>query len=191
MAFFRLGPSKGDRPHIVCYSEDGFENKYGINARTLFQGNEIGDWNDSMTFSYDPSEGDTATDFLINNLQWVLISNKVRSVLQDLGVDHVQYLPVHVRNVSTGTVIDGYTALNVTRLTDALDLENSVYMELKSSGRPLIIVKKFALSAAKLEGQHVVRVQNQPNPLFLSEYVVNGLLKAGATGCDFWEVKMT
>lgn len=75
-------------------------------------------------------------------------------------------------------------------LLDALDLENSVYSEIKVRDIKYLAIKKYALQQEKVRGFNFVRLKKSKFSTFVSEFVRNKLVENNITGCDFLEVKV-
>lgn len=192
MKFYRLLPEDVvETNDIFCCAVEDYETRYGLtDSYMMTKGKYIQEWRTDFTFEFDPNEGKNATDFMTNDLAWVIVSERIRQVLESLEIDNAQYLPIVIRDKQSGTTLDGYSVLNVTNLTDALDLGQSRVHELKASGKVVRLMSKFALKEDAIVGKHVLRLLGYTTPLFISEVAVDELRRISATGCDFAEVRM-
>ncbi|MCX7747914.1 MAG: hypothetical protein N2645_13655 [Clostridia bacterium] len=176
---------------IACKVEDGFEAKYSINKNDIYQGSQFDYWNSSFTFYYRAQDGDIATDYLVNDLGWPVISPKFREILvQTNEVNNVQYLPIKIIEEKTKKELNGYSVINILDLIDAIDLNHSLYRTLEAKGRKVLIFTHYALDSKKLGGLHLVRLKDPIFPTFISEALKNELLKSRLTGLDFSEVRV-
>lgn len=192
MKYYRLLPDGERIGDVVCRSIESYQSEFHVdNEYVLNEGRYISTWDENFVFEYDPNEGTVFSDYITNDLGWILISEKMKRVMQDAGEVSIQFLPVVIKNKETNETHHQYSVLNVTQLTDALDLNNSEYKEFKTTDHTMLLVKKFAILKAKVAGKHVLRLLNQDGPLFCSEAVVSSLTHAGVTGCDFLEVILT
>lgn len=143
---------------IICYAENCYESKYNIKHYDVNQGLFLKDYNDGITFYYDEKNGSKVTDYISNNLGWIIISPRFKTILEVVGVNNVQYIPIEIRGQSTNDVIMGYSIVNIINLVDGLSLESSVYKVRKVRSQEYISVIKPALDSIKLRGLHLVRV---------------------------------
>ncbi|GAA0180836.1 hypothetical protein SH2C18_34620 [Clostridium sediminicola] len=180
----------GTMEDMVCFSDKDYENKYSVKGNYLYEGKIIKDWNPDFTFYYNSEEGYRPTDYLPNNLSWLLVSSKFVEIIKKIGVREVQFLPVVIKEVNTGKIIEGYSVLNITRLTNAIDLPNSLYTEIEARDIKVISVIKYALNKNKLKGSHLVRLKAHKFATFISDEIKNELEKNKITGFGFLEVKV-
>lgn len=163
----------------------------GIDQYDLKKGCYIEKWNPNLTFCYDSNEGDVFTDYLGNNLAWFVISNRLKVLFETIGCEKIQYLPVKIYNINDNSVTDDYYVANIFNIQDALDLENSKYDEwIIDDTSKMLSIECHALKEDKLRGIHILKLQADPFPIFVSEKVKSAIKKHGITGCDFLEVKV-
>lgn len=181
---------KNNKEIMSCFSDKDCENKYGIRTSELYEGKVINDWNKDFTFYYNSKEGYKYVDYQSNNLGWFLISPKFTQIINSVGVKGIQFLPVIIKEVNTGEILEGFSVVNITRLTEALNLQNSVYSEIEARGKKYINVIKYALSKDKLNGLNFLRLKDHEFVTFVSDEIKIELEKNKITGCDFLEVKV-
>jgi len=181
---------RSKKEDIVCTSEEDFLEKYEVKQYDLNEGKYFDDWNSNFTFYYNSKEGTKPTDLLANNLGWFLISQDFQDILKNIGVSEVQFLPVKIVEKNTGKKLEGFSVLNIISLSDALDLTHSTYTEIEARGQKYLTIIKYALSKEKLNGFHIVRLQNSKFASFVSQVVKEQLEINKITGCDFLEVKI-
>lgn len=112
-----------DKNRVKAEAQDSME---GLDRYDLDRGIEITQWNEYFKFSYNPKEGKVFTDFLKNNLGWIIASQNLKKVISILQPTNIQYLPVKVVNMKTNEVNHIYSVDNLIDNIEALDLENSV-----------------------------------------------------------------
>lgn len=175
---------------IICFSEENYQEKYRVKQYDLNKGTYLNSWNNNFRFYYNSKQGYIPTDLLGNNLGWLIISQKFQLILKNIGIQNVQYLPIRIVNISTNEILEGFSVINVVCLTDAINLANSLYTEIEVSGIKVLSAIKYALNEKKLNGLHIVRLQNSRFATFISETVKNELERNKITGCDYLEVKI-
>ncbi len=174
--------------HVKCFTDDELE----FDRYMLAEGKHISDWKPDFTFYYDLADGDIFTDYLSNDLAWLVISERFKQVLEAIGVKDVEFLPCKVENIKNSTVLDCYYVANLTAMVDALNMDHSVYsiFELDDEDEKVLSIKKYALNKSAVIDFHVFRVRHGEFAIFISETVKKGLESNGITGCDYYEVKV-
>lgn len=175
---------------MVCYADDNFEEKYKINQYDVNEGIFIANWDKNFTFYYDSNEGTATNDYLANNLGWFLISPKFKDILVNLIVKDVQYLPVIIKEKYNGSIIEGFHVVNITALTDALDLENSKYTERTIDNIKYKSIIKYTLKSKEIDGLDLVRIKDNKFATFISEKVKKEIKRNKLTGIDLLEIKV-
>lgn len=172
---------------ICCDSGD----LKGIDRYDVEHGKIIENWDSDITFTYDPSEGDRKTDYLGNNLGWLIISEKFRNVLQNVTTEKIQYLPVNIININNNQKLGNYFVVNIYNTVEALDLDKSEYKIFEiDENEKVISVKKYALKLENIN-KDIFKLKEKTIPIFLSERVMNEIKENNITGCDFLEVKVS
>ncbi|WBW96093.1 imm11 family protein [Oceanirhabdus sp. W0125-5] len=175
---------------IICYTDEEFENKFKIKHYDLNEGRLLQDYSEKIIFYYDRHNGNIPTDYISNDLGWLIISLKFKKILESIGVYNVQYIPIEIREKTTNDILIGYNIVNIIGLVDGLNLNESVYKVLKVRNKEYISVTKPALDINKLKGLHLARVKDCVFVTFVSEALIKELLNNNITGCDFLEVKV-
>lgn len=175
---------------MTCYSDDNFEEMYGVKRNDMYEGIRLENWSDDVTLYFDTSEGDEPTDLMANDLGWHIISRRFQEILENLSVSNVQLLPVILKEKSTGETIDDYSVVNIISLVEALDMEHSKYNVFEARGKKILSVMKYSLKGEKIENLHLVRLKESKFATFVSDVVRNELLSKNINGCDFIEVKI-
>ncbi|SHH28602.1 imm11 family protein [Clostridium grantii] len=172
---------------IICSSNE----LYGFEQYDVESGIRIEKWDDRITFTYDPNEGNRATDFLCNDLDWFLVSNRFRNIMESNNIEGIQYLNITVENQLNQKKLKGYSVLNICNLLDALDLEHSIYDEFEiDENEKVIFVKQRTLKSEVIKGNDIFKLKGDNFVNFVSEKVKNLIENNGLTGFDFSEVKI-
>ncbi|MDF2699409.1 MAG: hypothetical protein K0Q49_965 [Haloplasmataceae bacterium] len=191
MRYYKLIYSEERKKEMVCFTKDNYENEYGMSQYDLDKGRLINDWNHQFTFYYDCKDGNEPSDYLANNLGWFLISSRFKNLIEKLKIKNIQFLPVLIKEINAEiTILNDYVIVNITKLTDAFDLENSKYFELTAEDSIKIIsVVKYALKSNEIEGLDILRIVDHIFPIFISYRLKKEIKKNNLTGMDFLEVK--
>jgi hypothetical protein len=188
MKYFKLiYDYKNDDDVICCTQKD----MYGIDRYDVIKGEEINCWSESISFSYNPYDGKNFTDFLANDLNWFMVSQAFKEILEKNKIGGLQYLPIIILNDVTEEIIKNYYLTNVCNLIDALDLENSKFsIYTNIDGSNLISVNVYALKNDIIKDIDIFRIKDNNIPIFVSDKLRKIIRKNKITGCDFVEVKV-
>ena len=66
-------------------------NDHGVNQNDLINGKMFEDEETYFQFYYDEKEGDTWTDFIANDKGWLIVSDRIRALLENCNSD-IQFL---------------------------------------------------------------------------------------------------
>ncbi|MFC4323285.1 imm11 family protein [Litchfieldia salsa] len=185
MKYYKLLLDDSNQNDIVCFCKDskGFEQFH------LKEGKLIKNWNEDLTFYFNPEEGSEQTDYLANNLGWFLVSDKLKSLLIEIDKSQIQYLPIRVVNSKDNSIIKGYSVANILSLLDVLNLEHSDYSVIEVDDEKVYSIRKYAINKSAVSDYHIFKVKGYEIPMFVSEICKDAVLKQGITGCDFLGVK--
>jgi len=76
--------------------------------------------------NYDNGNKRVITDYVPNDLSWFIVTDKLKSIIESMKNNKVQYLPIRARSKDESEVLDLHL-VNICNIVDALDLENSKY----------------------------------------------------------------
>ena len=146
---------------------------------------------------YDPAypERTKLNDF-VDNLNGVLIANqKVVNILQKLGVNNVEYLPVWLMDHQDNLVSKDHVILNVLGGVEIIDMETSTYrmnalIEDQVDRIKNLIVKNDAIPV----GVHIFRASKKQKLFFISDDLKQAFEKYNIKGyraivADGWNGK--
>lgn len=150
-------------------------------------GKSISEWSD-VVLEYDSNEGKILTDYLANLYRWLVVSSDFMKLSGNFIDSQVQYLPIRVVDRSRNFETNSYSAINITILIDAMNMDESDYDILKMDNEEILLVTKYVLNKYKLEGSHIFRIKNDTIPIFVSEMIREIVEDNGLTGFDFLEV---
>ncbi|MCK4261255.1 MAG: hypothetical protein KAX49_19940 [Halanaerobiales bacterium] len=188
MKFYKLlYDYENDNDAICCMSDE----LYSIGQYDVEKGKSIDHWDSRITLYYDPMEGNKETDFLGNDLGWLIVSEKVKKILEEGQIEGIQYLPIKILNKKTNQYLKNYYVVNICNLVDALNLDQSEYdvFELDENEK-IISVKLFAVNGNQLKRIDIFKLKDDNIPKFVSERVKKILMKYNVTGFDFLEIKV-
>ncbi|PUA28295.1 MAG: hypothetical protein B0W54_17650 [Cellvibrio sp. 79] len=105
-----------------------------------------------------------------------LFSKRLKSVLDDLGVDNINYFPVELFDENSEKVIAYYYLGIISGLIKCLKSG----VETNAAGRRLI--KNPIIDPTLVGGQMLFRLYERPRLIVIDAYVKEGLERAGLTG---------
>lgn len=183
--FHLLYDYENDADAISCE----WDELYDIDRYDVEQGIYIDNWDSGITLFYNSKEGNRVTDFLGNDLGWLIISEKLKSIIEDKKIKGIQFLSIKIKNQVNNTVLNNYYVANIYNLVEALDLENSDYSEYElDENEKVISVKKHAVKEEKVTNMDIFRLKEDKFPIFVSEKFIQLINNHGATGFDFTEI---
>jgi hypothetical protein len=163
---------------------DGFDPNFWISAEKIVAPPAIelvGDTDSPATLS----------DLLLTGFQLQVFSPRLVSLLTDMQIQNVQYLPIRIINHETREVETTYRIANIVGAIDCLDLKNCEYARSRGSGN-IIRVSKFGIIPEKIMA--LVGMQGPPLIFRLGEFkrhilvhesVREACQRAGITGLKF------
>ncbi|NLL81429.1 MAG: maleate cis-trans isomerase [Tissierellia bacterium] len=189
MKYFKLlYDYENDNDAICCISNE----LNGIDQYVVEKGIFIKNWNMGIILFYNPKEGTRKTDFLGNDLGWLIVSAKLKNILEENFITGIQYLPIKIINALTNENLENYFVANIYNLVDAIDLANSKYdIFVVGDNEKIITIEKYALKKEKIIDVDIFKLKDDTIPKFISEKVVNLIQENNLTGCSFLEVKVT
>jgi len=146
----------------------------------IYQPEPIEEWPEEIAFY---AEGEPLEDYLFPTMvDWVLISERVKQVLEKLEVKGVQFLPIRVVRKETGEEVPGYWVLHVWKQISALDEEHTVYFEPRDEKYPQLDIIKVALRKEAIGKAEIFRLKERKVSIYVSRRVKERLEEIGATG---------
>jgi hypothetical protein len=159
---------------------------YDVEKRKI----ELDEWTDDMQASFDIANGHRITDYLVNNLDWFIVTDKLKRVIESMGNDGIQFLPIRAVSKDGSQVTDAYV-VNIFNHVDAIDLENSVYDVFPvDENTNWISVVKYALKRNTVKYMDLFRLKDHFFPIFISERLKKAMEENEITGCAYMEVKV-
>lgn len=173
-----------DDSYINCTNGDiGDMDEYIVSG-----GIYIKDW-EIFKFEYDSTEGDIMSDYVANIYGWLLVSNTFHELLLKSPLRaNLQFLPVEIVDVISGSTNATYKVVNILDIIDAIDLEHSKYDVFKLDGKNIITVEKYALKENMVKNYDIFRLKNDTIPIFVSEKIKKIIEKNKLKGFVFQEV---
>lgn len=177
---------ENDDNYIGCTVSDALN----LSQYIVCEGIKIENWNNNITFDFNPDEGEVETEYLGNSYGWLIFSSKFKNNMSYLVDTSIQYLDISIRNIKNNTELIGYNVANVITVLDALDLENSKYDLFELDDEKILSVEKYALKGCKIKDYNIFKLKDDTIPTFVSEEFKNKVEENNFTGFQFLEVKV-
>lgn len=125
-------------------------------------------------------------DFQPNTLNALIVSRKVRTVLEQARVANVEYLPVSVED-HRGTVVGAdYAFANALGSEAAIDLERSDYRMGNIDKEQISRMRKLVLARERISPDaRLFRLKEMLTTVLVREDLRQALVAANVTGCEF------
>lgn len=175
-----------DDSYINCTDGDiGDMDEYILSSGTY-----IKDWK-AFKLEYDSTEGEVMSDYAANIYGWLMVSNIFYELLSKEPLKaNLQFLPVELVDITSGSTNDTYKVVNILDVIDALDLEHSKYDVFRLEGEKIIVVEKYALKENVVKNYDIFRLKNDTIPIFVSERIKKIIEENSLKGFVFREVSL-
>jgi hypothetical protein len=199
MRYFRWDPYSGEdeeESESVWSLSTGLNN---IQEWDLRLGKYIEDWDANTTAYYD--EEVEHTDYPFADGLLPVYSTRLKTLMQNMGVEGIQYLPLRIRRRDGAKEVDGYHIANYLNVIDCLDRERSVYQIWTKDNllfwkkRPQMLgtfrdVTKAVIDSNKIGDVRVFRLWGWEMMILVREDVKRSIEGAIITGCVFREIEV-
>jgi len=127
------------------------------------------------------------TDLLNGHFPFIdPVSRRFREVIETYAKDdRVQWIPVQLVCYTTGEVDEDFFFFNPLDQVDAMDHDRSEAIYPVPGTRLLPTIKRLVLDKSKLRGRHVVRLEESPTVILVSDEIRRAVIAAGLIGLKF------
>lgn len=149
-----------------------------------------GSYPDNAIFYMDEDHtGMKLADFIANHLRYLIVSDKVKAILEKEAITNIEYLPVSIYDQKKRCASSDYYIANILGSIDCLDHEKSEY------DRSLIVPEKIqafykvALLEEKIpEDEKLFRLKDQPSIIIIRKDLLALLKGNDLTGIDIFNL---
>lgn len=114
-----------------------------------------------------------------------VFSDRLCSLLQDLGITNLEYVPLTLADPFAGTTRTGYRIANVIGVVDCIDRQASE-LELFDDG-DIEFIDRLVLDPARIpSGLDIFRLAGRTTLVIVSRRLKDAIADAGMTGCVFY-----
>ncbi len=111
-----------------------------------------------------------------------LFSPKMKSALDDLGIDNIDYYPVLLIDEETNEALAEYYLVIVKEIIACIDLDNTQFGETASGTK---VITQFSIDPTKVKGSKLFRFHNIPGLIIIDEALKEELSKIEFQGVSF------
>jgi hypothetical protein len=166
----------------------------GVHPEEISAGKELEHWGELARMSATKAQNDgMPDDVLQNHLGLPVYSPRLRAALEAAAIRGVQYLPIRLFRPN-GQQISGFSIVNIVERRQALDRSCSDYdvfpddYFLADRRGNVRGIRRAVLRAKALAGCDVVRLDEFPSSVYVSERFTTAFEAAACTGYAFREV---
>lgn len=156
-------------------------------------------WDTNITAVYD--EEIEYSDYPFATGLLPIYSTRLKSLMENLGLKSIQYLPLRIRRRDGAKEVDGYYIANYLNVIDCLDRERAVYQIWTKDNllfwekRPYMLgtfrdVTRAVLDSKKIGDVPIFRLWGWEMMVMVREDVKQTIEEAGITGCVFREIEV-
>lgn len=168
--------TKGQSPILVNSYE-----LHGFDLRTLWRGNYIEEWPDNIELYYE--KGNVILDYIPNVLSWLIFSDNVITMLNQLNVTEIQYFPINIYNIKNKSKNFMVNVVNTLETVSALDWERSDYISWEDDPKYIKFLRKIVLKAdSDYRNLDMFRLAESKNYIIVSERIKKCLEMEKLTG---------
>ena len=127
-------------------------------------------------------KGMKLTDFIPNKFSRLIVSEKVRKLLEAEPLD-IEWLPVSIIDKKDHVVDVPYAIAHVLGTVDCVDLERSEYDRSSFSPEQFLVIRRLVLREDKIpEQRSLFRIKEYPRTFIIRVDLLEKLAAAGVTG---------
>ena len=160
----------------------------------LRAGRRIEKWDPNAIALFDEEAEPPDFPFTSNDLP--VFSPRLKALMESLGVEGIQYLPLRIRHQASGREVQGYQLANYLCLIDCLDWDRSVYQLWTKDNllfweqRPHMLgtfrdVQKAVLDSSRIGTVPIFRLWGWEVMVVVRGDIKRAVEAAGMTGCWF------
>lgn len=183
---------------ILEYSEDDgidkfiMANDYNLNGfdyRKFWKGDKIENWEDNIELYYE-NEGQLL-DYTPNVLSWMIFSDSVINIFQELGVRNFQAFSVKLINKLNKKKVHISNVVNITCQFNVLDWEKSDLITWEDDPKYIKFIRTLVIDISKLDTSiDIFRLAESKNYIIVSERFKNKIEERNLKGFGFCKIEL-
>jgi hypothetical protein len=146
-----------------------------------------------LSFSENYAQLRKLYDFVANTLLTLLVSEKVKNVLEGLEATNCEFIPITLLNHKGKVASTSHYLLNILGSEDAIDMEKSVCVMGSLEKEQILGIRKLVLKHDGISpGAHIFRAKTKMDEYFISQKLHEAFQREGITGyrtipADGWD----
>ncbi|WNG33930.1 hypothetical protein F0U60_10030 [Archangium minus] len=137
----------------------------------------------TMEFSPNFLEQRTVFDFVPHILGMLVVSIKVRQILESLGAEDCEFLPVTILDHKNKVASREHFILNLLNSQDVIDMEKSKYKINRLAKTQIARIQHLVLKQDGIDAKAVIfRARTKMNQYFINQAAHDAFAKEGVTG---------
>lgn len=135
-----------------------------------------------LSFSENYPENIKLYDFVENSLNFLIISNRAKAILDAQEVKYVEYIPVLFEDHKSNALEDEYYIINFLERQPIIDMDKSEY-DLSFLSNLILNLKQLHLNISDVDNEaKLFRATTKQSTNFIREDLLQALKDAGVTG---------
>lgn len=124
-------------------------------------------------------------DFIANTLNLLIVSSKVKTVLNEFGINKLEWIPTHIFDHQNKLVSNDYQVINVLDRQPIVDMKKSSYVLSPINEDVISNFNQLHLSLENIDsGARFFSPTNKPGIYMITTEVVKKLASSNVTGLD-------
>lgn len=134
-------------------------------------------------------------DSIPNFNSCVVFNQNIIAVLKQAKVNHIQYFDVDVENMNGNIISDNYKCLNILKVIDAIDRNNSklTWSDIEEGeteqDRFIRNISDLRLNYSNINDELLFRLEHCESLLFFREDLAQEIVNKGSTGLAFYNAE--
>lgn len=134
-------------------------------------------------------KGTQLTDFIVNYINLLIVSEKVKRLMDQGGITDVEFLPFTLYDRKDRIVNDNYFVANLLGSVDCLDLNKSVFVRSAITQDEILSFRKVLLHTEKIpKDKKLFRLKEKPTLFIIRSDFVVVLAHNKVTGIDLLNI---
>jgi hypothetical protein len=161
---------------------DTYQLREGIPVNSWFPGDVV--------FTLAEDYGIKMTDSIPNTLNRLIVSQKLKGVLEEKSGADIEFLPVHIRDHKGRTVHEPYFIANLLGTVECVDREKSQFRTSAIRPDQIFTFFRLVLDTSKIPPEaRIFRLKEASNLVIAREDLADDILNAGCDGMMFLEME--
>ena len=177
---------------LIC--DDSNYNDFGFKEEDFIAGKIISNWPEGIIFKATEKLYDGTPDDVLQNADMIPIySQRLKTALEKLEIEGIQYLPIKVQGFD-GTIYENFHIANITNVVNAFDYEKSIYRFFPEDfPNPnvrgnLTGIRKFVLKSSEINNCDIFRLAEYSRRFFVTDKIKKVFSKEKFSGYSFIKV---